>query len=116
MFFLQTCPSALYLLTGLMYLRNYSSKIYRVEIKMSDDDDRKARLRWKRRGWGIGILVLIAIYATCYSGSTFHYCLKKDEQETYHGYWMAYTTTIFYILTFIVLTIRAKHEWTWMNH
>ena len=41
MFFLQTAPSLLYLLTGLIYLSNYSRKIYKVEIKMTESASRR---------------------------------------------------------------------------
>ena len=86
MFFLQTAPSLLYLLTGLIYLSNYSRKIYRVEIQMSESDERKTRMETRQRIWAVILLIIGVSFMCCYTATTTITC-RKSGSAGYDSYW-----------------------------
>ena len=117
LYFLETAPSVLYLVTGLIYIANYTLKMYEVECRLWDSVEIQERIR-KRRNIVIVILVIIAVsFLATYSVDTIRACAaKKDEGDpTKANYWDGWTTLIGYFFTFCILLFQAKHEWNFMN-
>ena len=77
LYFLETAPSVLYLVTGLIYIANYTLKMYEVECKLWDSVEIQERIR-KRRNIVIVILVVIAVsFLATYSVDTIRACTAK---------------------------------------
>ena len=114
LYFLETAPGVLYLVTGLIYIANYSQKIFTVETQLLESFDMEQKIK-KRRNSVIIFLIIIGVgFLTAYTVDTGIACTDKGTSYK-SDQWDGALTIIFYLFTFLILLYQAKHEWNFMN-